>query len=67
MSTAIVKYERKPEPDGFIVAMFLLWASRPGKRDSETDGSYFIGEVGEVPEKNWARPIGPYSIARPRT
>jgi hypothetical protein len=63
---AIVKYVPKPETDAFILAMFLLWASRPSKQSSEPDGSYFMGDVGEAREKNWER-LTPYSPARGRS
>ncbi len=49
----------------YIAAMFLLWASRPSKETSEPDGSYFIGDVGEAPKKNWER-LNPYAVATPK-
>ena len=49
----------------YIAAMFLLWASRPSKETSEPDGSYFIGDVGEAPKKNWER-SNPYAVATPK-
>jgi hypothetical protein len=41
----------KPQVDPrelYIAAMFLLWASRPSKRECEPDGSYFIGDMSEA-------------------
>jgi hypothetical protein len=49
--------------EAYVLAMYLLWASRPSKRDCERDGSYFIGDVGEAPKKNWTK-MTPYSPAR---
>lgn len=48
MCEAIVKYQPQPDVSAFVWSMFLLWASRPSKQDSEPDGSYFIGDVGET-------------------
>jgi hypothetical protein len=50
------------EFDIHVVVMFLVWASRPKNPDPQLDGRYFIGEVGDAPEKNWERPT-PYSPA----
>jgi hypothetical protein len=54
----------KFEPDKHVLAMFLLWASRPSNAEPDETGRYFIGDCGTVPEKNWERPIGPYSAAQ---
>jgi hypothetical protein len=48
--SVIVKTTRPAKPDidlreAYILAMYLLWASRPSKQSSEPDGSYFIGEI----------------------
>jgi hypothetical protein len=45
--------------------MFLIYATRPGKRASEADGSFFIGEVGEtrINDQRLQRDT-PYSICR---
>jgi hypothetical protein len=59
----IVRYQPKPDVDAFLWAMFLLWASRPTKQNSEPDGSYFIGDVGGAREKNWER-LTPYSLVQ---
>jgi hypothetical protein len=56
----------KFNPDQHVLAMFLLYASRPRDGEPDETGRYFIGECGDVPEKNWARPIGPYSSAQPK-
>jgi len=63
----LVKIQRRAQPDyeAFVWGMYLLWASRPSKRTSEPDGSYFIGEVGEAPKKNWER-LNPYAVATPK-
>jgi len=47
---AIIKRQPDPHSDfeRFVFAMFLLYVTRPGKQDSEPDGSFFIGEVGEA-------------------
>jgi len=44
---ALMKTPRPAQPDfdSFVWGMYLLWASRPSKRNSEPDGSYFIGEI----------------------
>jgi len=59
---------REPEHsdfDGFVWAMFLLWASRPGKQSSELDGSYFIGTIDEprLNDQRLQRDM-PYSICK---
>jgi hypothetical protein len=62
---AIVKYEPKRESDvnAFLWGMYLLYASRPGKRQPELDGSYFIGDVGETRlQDQRLRRETPYSI-----
>ncbi len=33
--------------------------------DAEKDGSYFIGDIGAVPEKTWER-LNPYAVATPK-
>jgi len=58
---------KRPKPfdfERYVLGMFLLYATRPSKQSSEPDGSYFIGECSHVPQKNWARPLGPYSPAQ---
>ena len=34
-----------------VLAMFLLWASRPRSAEPDETGAYFIGDVGEAPEQ----------------
>jgi hypothetical protein len=48
--------------DQHILAIFLLWASRPRDAEPDETGRYFIGECGEVPERTFER-WSPYSIA----
>ncbi len=62
MTTAIVKYQ-PPDIDAHILAMWILFLSRPSKKLPELDGSFFIGDVGEAAEKTWQRWC-PYCIAR---
>lgn len=61
----LVKRTAPQDVNAFIWAMYLLWASRPSKPEPELDGSYFIGDAGETPQKNWERPT-PYSLAKPQ-
>ncbi len=61
----LANFPRRDDADAFLWAMFLLWASRPSKQDCEQDGSYFIGDVGEAPKKNWER-LNPYAVATPK-
>jgi len=55
----------KFDPDQHVLAMFLLYATRPGNAEPDETGAYFIGTVENAPQKSWARPIGPYSLAQP--
>ncbi len=48
MASAIVKRLAQPDFDAFVLGMYVLWASRPSERNSEPDGSYFIGDVGSA-------------------
>ena len=53
----------QPGFEGYVLAMFLLWASRPCKEKPDETGAYFIGDVGgSVPEQSWKR-LTPYSLA----
>jgi hypothetical protein len=54
-----------PDVEAHILAMWLLFCSRPKKAEPEPDGSYLIGDVGSAPEKTWER-LTPYSLAVPR-
>jgi hypothetical protein len=40
-------------------ALFLLQNANP---KPDLDGSFYLGEVGSAPEKNWQR-LTPYSLA----
>jgi len=68
MTLAIVPAEKTqtpPDLDSHILAMFLLWAKAPRKAEPEVDGSYWLGDVGEAPEKSWTKAT-PYSLAQPK-
>jgi len=56
-----------PDFDGYVLAMFLLWASRPREVNPDETGAYFIGDVGEAPEQPTFERWCPYSLAQPRT
>lgn len=58
------QHERDPRLE-YVFAMYLLYATRPKKVAPELDGSYDIGEVGEMREKDWHRWC-PYALARKR-
>ena len=45
--TAIIKPPRF-DVDKHILAMWLLYGSRPRNPEPEPDGSYYIGDVGEA-------------------
>jgi hypothetical protein len=66
MKNSIIKRQSEPQSNfnAFVWALFLLYASRPSKRNPEPDGSYFIGDVGEAAEPTFKR-WSPYSIAEP--
>lgn len=49
--------------DQYIAAMWFMFCRAPRKEKPEVDGFYSLGEIGEVPEKQWVR-MTPYSIAR---
>jgi len=62
----IVKWQKPvspPNPDAFILAMFLMFCRAPRKDSPEPDGFYSLGEIGVDAEKTWSR-LTPYSIAR---
>ena len=65
--TAIVPFVPKEKEDdlhkAYIHAMWLIFLRCPRKPESEVDGFYSLGEIGEAPEKAWTR-LTPYSIAR---
>lgn len=59
------KREERDPMFEYMFSRFLLFATRPAKSSAEIDGSHFIGEVGDAPEKNFERWC-PYSLATPR-
>jgi hypothetical protein len=65
VTTAIVKYQPAPEVDPLILSYWLMFCRAPKKAEPEIDGSFFIGEIGEAPEKQWSRWC-PYALAKPR-
>ena len=54
----------KFDPEKHVLAMFLLYATRPGNAEPDETGAYFIGECGDVSERTFER-RSPYSIAEP--
>ncbi len=54
----------KFEPDRHVLAMFLLYASRPRDAEPDETGRYFIGDVGDAPDRTFER-WSPYSVAEP--
>ena len=59
------KFHTEDDFDRFVLGMFLLYATRPRKQDSEPDGSFFIGEVGDARLENQRLSRGtPYSICK---
>jgi len=58
------KSQPRFDPDQHVLAMYLLYATRPGNAEPDETGRYFIGTVENAPEKTWTRPIGPYSPAQ---
>jgi hypothetical protein len=63
----IIRVEPKFEfdPDRYILAMWLIYRSRPSTAEPDETGAYYVGDCGNVPEKNWTR-LTPYSPAEPR-
>ena len=60
------KFQPKFNPNQHVLAMYLLYATRPGNAEPDETGRYFIGEVSEAPEeKSWSR-MTPYSVAERR-
>ena len=59
----LVKHVPAPDVDAHILAMWLMYCRAPRKESPEPDGSYWLGEIGAVAEKNWSR-LTPYSVAR---
>jgi hypothetical protein len=49
LNMALVRYEspRTFDPEGFLLAMFLMFARAPRKTEPEVDGSYSLGEIGQ--------------------
>lgn len=61
----LVKHVPPFDVDAHILAMYLLWASRPNKRDCEPDGSYFIGMIEEpIMQEQHLNRDAPYSICK---
>jgi len=58
------KMKTQSDFEAHILAMFILYASRPRKREPDETGAYFIGNVGEALERNFQRWC-PYSPAEP--
>ena len=54
----------KFEPDRHVLARFLLYASRPRDAEPDETGRYFIGDVGDAPDRTFER-WSPYSVAEP--
>lgn len=68
MQAIVLRERAKEERDSlfeYAFSMYLMYATRPAKSSAEIDGSHFIGDVGEAPEKNFERWC-PYSLATPR-
>lgn len=66
MSQLVVfRRESRPDPDfdAFLLAMWLMFARAPRQATPDVDGSYSLGEIGTVPEKQWTR-LTPYSLAK---
>jgi hypothetical protein len=66
---SIIKRQSEPHPhsdfDQFVLAMFLLYATRPSKQQSEPDGSWFIGTVNDaLLETQRLQRDTPYSVCR---
>jgi hypothetical protein len=66
-TNAIVKPRKPFDVDQYILAMWLLYGSRPRNPEPESDGSYFIGDVREarLQEQRLLRDT-PYSPCRGR-
>ena len=52
------------DPEQHVLAMFILYATRPGNAEPDETGRYFIGDCGEVSEHTFQR-WSPYSVAEP--
>jgi hypothetical protein len=64
---ALVRYEppRTFDPEGFLLAMFLMFARAPRKAEPELDGAFDLGEVGQVAfEDQKLLRETPYSVCR---
>jgi hypothetical protein len=60
---SIIKPKRI-DVDAQILAMYLLYATRPGNAEPDDTGRYFIGDVEDAPERTFQR-WSPYSLAEP--
>jgi len=49
-SLANIPQHRRPKEDHerFLLAMWLIFATRPGKAEPEEDGSFFVGEINDA-------------------
>jgi hypothetical protein len=65
MSMAIIKPPKPFDVDQHILAMWLLYGSRPRNAEPDETGAFYIGDCGsDLPNKNWQR-LTPYSLAKP--
>jgi hypothetical protein len=62
----IIRHQRSKTLDPRIEALWIYFLLAPSKGEPEDDGSFFIGNVGNGPEKNWTREQTPYSPAQPK-
>jgi hypothetical protein len=66
-SMTLVRYEEphRFDPEGFLLAMFLMFARAPRKAEPDLDGAFDLGEVGQVAfeDQKMLRET-PYSLCR---
>jgi len=65
LETMNIEKKSQPEfdPEQHVLAMYLLYATRPGNAEPDETGAYFIGEVGEAQLSDQRLQRGtPYSI-----
>jgi hypothetical protein len=65
MNSIITRQPEHSNFDAFVWAMFLLWARCPRKSDPESDGSYWLGEIGNtrLQDQRMERET-PYSVCK---
>lgn len=51
--------------DEKVAAYWQLFLLQNASPKPDPDGSFFLGEVGSAPEKNWTK-VTPYSLAQPK-